>query len=129
MPRFSRPPLPRQGIFATCSSARPNPVLVSAVPLLERHGNTLKARGLEAVDGSPVIDIKPYAASYYGAGNATVPEWTFCAVCRACTISGIIGNTKGRSGRQPGPAGYHCSGADCHRRHPPGILAQNPDDP
>jgi len=55
--------------------ARPNPVLVSAVPLLERHQNTLKVKGLEAVDGSPVIDIKPYSASYYGAENATVPEW------------------------------------------------------
>jgi tRNA (Thr-GGU) A37 N-methylase len=35
----------------------------------------LKVKGLEAVDGSPVIDIKPYSASYYGAENATVPEW------------------------------------------------------
>jgi tRNA (adenine37-N6)-methyltransferase len=72
---MGRKDLSRQGIFATCSPARPNPVLVSAVPLLERHGNILKVRGLEAVDGSPVIDIKPYATYYYGAENATVPEW------------------------------------------------------
>jgi len=72
---MGRKDMPRQGIFATCSPARPNPVLVSAVPLLERHQNTLKVKSLEAVDGSPVIDIKPYSASYYGAENATVPEW------------------------------------------------------
>jgi len=72
---MGRKDLPRQGIFATCSPARPNPVLVSAVPLLERTGNTLKVRGLEAVNGSPVIDIKPYTASCCGAENATVPEW------------------------------------------------------
>ncbi|MEX1299501.1 MAG: TrmO family methyltransferase [Desulfotignum sp.] len=43
-----------------------NPFLVLAVPLLERHQNILKVKGLEAVDGSPVIDIKPYSASYFG---------------------------------------------------------------
>ncbi|HKL01507.1 MAG TPA: TrmO family methyltransferase [Desulfotignum sp.] len=72
---MGRKDLPRKGFFATCSPAQPNPVLVSAVPLIERNGNTLKVKGLEALDGSPVIDIKPYAASYYGAENATVPEW------------------------------------------------------
>ena len=72
---MGRKDLPRQGIFATCSPARPNPVLVSAVRLLERHENTLKVKGLEAVDGSPIIDIKPYVAPYYGAENPTVPQW------------------------------------------------------
>jgi tRNA-Thr(GGU) m(6)t(6)A37 methyltransferase TsaA len=72
---MGRKDLPRQGIFATCSPARPNPVLVSAVPLLERIGNVLKVKGLEAVDGSPIIDIKPYVQPYYGADHPTVPEW------------------------------------------------------
>lgn len=71
---MGRQDLPLKGIFSTCSPARPNPVLVSAVRLLERHGNILKVEGLEAVDGSPVIDIKPYV-HYYGAKNPTVPEW------------------------------------------------------
>lgn len=35
----------------------------------------LMVKGFEAVDGSPIIDIKPYVASYYGAENSTVPEW------------------------------------------------------
>ena len=72
---MGRKDLPMQGIFATCSPARPNPVLVSAVPLVERAGDVLKVQGLEAVDGSPVIDIKPYVKNYYRIENPTVPEW------------------------------------------------------
>jgi tRNA (adenine37-N6)-methyltransferase len=72
---MGRKDLPIQGIFATCSPARPNPVLVSAVPLLERIGNVLKVKGLEAVDGSPIVDIKPYVWHYYGVEQPRVPEW------------------------------------------------------
>jgi tRNA-Thr(GGU) m(6)t(6)A37 methyltransferase TsaA len=72
---MGRKDLPLQGIFATCSPARPNPILVSAVPLLERIDTVLRVKGLEAVDGSPIIDIKPYVQPYYGAVNPTVPEW------------------------------------------------------
>ncbi len=72
---MGRKDLPEQGIFATCSPARPNPVLVSAVRLLGRNGAILRVEGLEAVDGSPIVDIKPYVQSYYGADNPTVPEW------------------------------------------------------
>ncbi|MFO7964126.1 MAG: tRNA (N6-threonylcarbamoyladenosine(37)-N6)-methyltransferase TrmO [Desulfobacterales bacterium] len=72
---MGRKDLPLQGIFATCSPARPNPVLVSAVPLLERHRNVLKVKGFEAVDKSPIIDIKPYVKPYYGADNPKIPEW------------------------------------------------------
>ena len=72
---MGRKDLPRQGIFATCSPARPNPVLVSAVPLLERLGNVLKVQGLDAVDGSPILDIKPYVQPHWGADRATVPPW------------------------------------------------------
>jgi tRNA-Thr(GGU) m(6)t(6)A37 methyltransferase TsaA len=72
---MGRKDLPRQGIFATRSPARPNPVLVSVVRLLERIGNVLKVKGLEAVDGSPIIDIKPHVQPYYGAEQPTVPAW------------------------------------------------------
>jgi len=50
-------------------------VLVSTVPLLEREGNVLKVKGLEAVDGSPLIDIKPYVESYHSVENPNFPEW------------------------------------------------------
>jgi len=72
---MGRKDLPLQGIFATCSPAWSNPVLVSTVPLLERIGNVIKVKGLEAVDGSPIVDIKPYSKSYYGVDNPAVPEW------------------------------------------------------
>ncbi len=72
---MGRKDMPVQGIFATCSPARPNPVLVSAVPLVARKGNILEVRGLEAVDGSPIIDVKPYSKSYLQVGGLKMPEW------------------------------------------------------
>ncbi len=72
---MGRKDLPRQGILATCSPARPNPILVTAVKLVERNGNILKVKGLEAVDGSPIIDIKPYSKHYYRIENPAVPAW------------------------------------------------------
>ena len=72
---MGRKDLPLTGVFATCSPARPNPICVTAVRLLERRGNVLVVEGLEAVDGSPVIDIKPYTPYYYGARNVKVSEW------------------------------------------------------
>ena len=48
------------GVFATRSPNRPNPVAFSVVDLLGRQGNVLRVRGLDALDGTPVVDIKPY---------------------------------------------------------------------
>jgi tRNA-Thr(GGU) m(6)t(6)A37 methyltransferase TsaA len=50
------------GVFATRSPDRPNPVALSVVELVEANGAVLRVRGLDALDGTPVIDIKPYAA-------------------------------------------------------------------
>jgi tRNA-Thr(GGU) m(6)t(6)A37 methyltransferase TsaA len=72
---MGRKDLPEVGIFATCSPVRPNPICVSAVPLLERNGNLLKVKCLDAIDGSPVIDIKPYAPSYYTIREVKVSKW------------------------------------------------------
>lgn len=72
---MGRKDIPEQGIFATCSPARPNPVLVTAVRLLERKKNILRVQGLEAVDGSPVLDIKPYNPGYYRVDQPIVPGW------------------------------------------------------
>ena len=72
---MGRKDLPLTGIFATCSPARPNPISVTAVRLLERRGNVLLVEGLEAVDGSPLIDIKPYVPYYYAASDVEMPEW------------------------------------------------------
>lgn len=72
---MGRQEIPLQGIFATCSPARPNPILVSAVPLVGRKANTLIVKGFEAVDQSPVIDIKPYSAHYMQKEGLRFPEW------------------------------------------------------
>jgi tRNA-Thr(GGU) m(6)t(6)A37 methyltransferase TsaA len=72
---MGRQDLPLVGLFATCSPARPNPICVSAVRIVERRGLTLRVEGLDAVDGSPVVDVKPYHPYYYAVGDAKVSEW------------------------------------------------------
>lgn len=66
---------PLVGLFATRSPNRPNPVGQTTVRLLERRGNILKVKGLDAIDGSPVIDIKPYLPGYDSPADAGVAPW------------------------------------------------------
>lgn len=72
---MGRSKIPKQGIFATCSPARPNPVLVTACKLIKRQNNILVVQGLEAVNGSPIIDIKIYNPQYYRPDNVHVASW------------------------------------------------------
>lgn len=72
---MGRKDLPLQGVFATRSPARPNPVLISMIELLERNNNILKVKGLDALDGSPVIDIKPVFLNNEGVENPKMPDW------------------------------------------------------
>jgi len=72
---MGRTALPKKGVFATCSPARPNPILLSPVRLLCRKGNVLVVKELEALDGSPILDIKPYIKDYHCIEEAMVPEW------------------------------------------------------
>jgi tRNA-Thr(GGU) m(6)t(6)A37 methyltransferase TsaA len=67
--------LPLVGRFATRSPTRPNPIGKTTVRLLERQGNILKVTGLDAIDGTPVIDIKPYIPGYDSVPDARVPPW------------------------------------------------------
>ncbi|HEU4760615.1 MAG TPA: tRNA (N6-threonylcarbamoyladenosine(37)-N6)-methyltransferase TrmO [Dehalococcoidia bacterium] len=69
------PQYPLQGVLATRSQIRFNPVLVTAVPLLGVKGNVLRVRGLDAIDGTPVLDIKPYIPYYDSLPEAKVPPW------------------------------------------------------
>lgn len=52
--------LPLVGLFATRSPHRPNPIGVTVVQLLKRKGNLLYVKNLDAWEGTPVLDIKPY---------------------------------------------------------------------
>jgi tRNA (adenine37-N6)-methyltransferase len=51
------------GVFATRSPQRPNPIGLTVVELLRREGTQLHVRGLDMLDGTPVLDIKPYLTS------------------------------------------------------------------
>lgn len=53
----------QRGTFALRSPARPNPIAMSVVRLLGVEGTTLSVQGLDCLDGTPLIDIKPYFAS------------------------------------------------------------------
>ncbi len=51
------------GVFATRSPRRPNPIGLTVVELLRREGRFLHVRGVDMLDGTPVLDIKPYLSS------------------------------------------------------------------
>ena len=51
------------GVFATRAPYRPNPIGLTVVRLLGREGNRLRVRGLDMLDGTPILDIKPYLSS------------------------------------------------------------------
>ena len=55
---------PLRGLFAVRSPRRPNPIGVTTVRVRRVGGNVLEVVGLDALDGSPVLDIKGYASSY-----------------------------------------------------------------
>ncbi len=69
-----RQDLPLVGLFATRSPQRPNPIGLSVVRLLECQGNTLRVKGLDAINGTPVVDIKPYLPGDVVVG-AKSPAW------------------------------------------------------
>jgi len=66
--------LPLLGVFATRSPLRPNPIGLTIVELLGRKGNVLMVKGLDAFDGTPVIDVKPYN-HWDRIEDVKVPAW------------------------------------------------------
>lgn len=61
----SQPPTDdrKHGVFATRSPRRPNPIGLTVVRLIGRQGNRLRVRGVDMLDGTPILDIKPYLSS------------------------------------------------------------------
>jgi tRNA-Thr(GGU) m(6)t(6)A37 methyltransferase TsaA len=51
------------GVFSTRSPRRPNPIALTVVELLRRDGTSLYVRGVDMLDGTPILDIKPYLSS------------------------------------------------------------------
>ena len=72
-----REDMPLVGIFGTRSPARPNPICLTVVRLLERRGNMLRVEGIDALDGSPLVDIKPYVPSSHPAEEVSLPDWWY----------------------------------------------------
>jgi len=70
-----RQDLPLVGLFATRSPRRPNPIAITAVPLLARAGNVLQVKGLDLLDGTPVLDVKPYLARGDRMARIKEPAW------------------------------------------------------
>lgn len=48
------------GVFSTCSPRRPNPIGLSVVDVLDIEGSTLRVKGIDMIDGTPILDIKPW---------------------------------------------------------------------
>ena len=67
--------MPRVGIFAQRAKDRPNPIGVTAVALVSVSAGAVAVRGLDAIDGTPVLDLKPYYPQYDCIEDAVVPEW------------------------------------------------------
>ena len=67
------PDYPLMGAFATRTPNRPSRIALTTCRLLSVNGDVLRVRGLDAYDGSPVIDIKPYTGKTIE--NVRLPEW------------------------------------------------------
>jgi len=67
--------LPLQGALALRGGARPNPLAVTVCRLLAIEAGTVTVEGLDLVDGTPVLDLKPYIAFYDARPDATLPRW------------------------------------------------------
>jgi tRNA (adenine37-N6)-methyltransferase len=64
-----------RGVLASRSQLRPNPIGVAVVALLHRRQGVLRVQGLDALDGTPVLDVKPYLPGYDAVAGATLPPW------------------------------------------------------
>lgn len=67
--------MPELGIFAQRAKDRPNPLGITVVRLVSVEPDGITVRGLDAIDGTPVLDLKPWFAEYDAAADARAPAW------------------------------------------------------
>jgi tRNA-Thr(GGU) m(6)t(6)A37 methyltransferase TsaA len=67
--------MPEVGIFAQRAKDRPNSIGLTAVAIVEVRSDSIVVRGLDAIDGTPVLDIKPYVPQYDRIESPATPEW------------------------------------------------------
>jgi tRNA (adenine37-N6)-methyltransferase len=70
------PDWPEVGIFAQRAKMRPNRIGVTVCPLLGVDGASLRVAGLDAVDGTPVLDLKPWMSEFGPRGEVRQPRWS-----------------------------------------------------
>ena len=66
---------PRVGIFAQRAKMRPNRIGVTTCEILAVDGLSVRVRGLDAIDGTPVVDLKPYMREFGPRGSVSQPTW------------------------------------------------------
>lgn len=71
------PNVPVVGIFACRCPRRPNPIAITTARLIGHKKNKLKVKGLDVLDGTPVIDIKPYWPQYDKVKSSKIPKWVY----------------------------------------------------
>lgn len=67
--------VPEVGIFACRCPQRPNPIGISTVKILSIKDGVVTVKGLDVIDNTPILDIKPYTPQYDAATDARVPDW------------------------------------------------------
>src|SRR6185437_12694965 len=72
----NNPDWPEVGVFAQRNKRRPNRIGIGTCELLSVSGLALTVRGLDAIDGTPVLDIKPYMAEFAPRGPVRQPSWS-----------------------------------------------------
>jgi len=72
----NNPDLPKLGTYAQRNKSRPNKIGLTTVELLEKTGRTLKIKNLDAIDGTPILDIKPVMKEFEPKGNIKQLVWT-----------------------------------------------------
>lgn len=70
-----RSDMPLAGIFAQRARHRPNPIGSTTVALDRVEGSSVFVRGLDAIDGTPVLDLKPHVPAFDSPSSARQPEW------------------------------------------------------
>jgi tRNA-Thr(GGU) m(6)t(6)A37 methyltransferase TsaA len=67
---------PKCGIFAQRGKNRPNRIGLTIVRLIQKHGKAITVLGLDAIDGSPVLDIKPVMKEFLPKEDVIQPSWS-----------------------------------------------------
>lgn len=84
--------MPIKGIFATRSPVRPNPIALISVKLIERKDNSLIVEGLDAINNTPIIDIKPHLPSYDSPLNVKLADWMYALTNEFKKLNERLGN-------------------------------------